>query len=181
MKKLYTFALSIIFGISVFMSSFCALSVYAMDHNNSAVFLSQAGGETCTLCSATMMLRRRAIIDGKKNWEAITEDTVAESAWTWEGLLWDFSYEDMHVVRADFDGSHKERVAKLKKLIDANPEGISLYNGDAPHAVLVTDYEGDAFICVDPVNGAKEGKIKLDESYEVTIDSATSYWYVENK
>ncbi len=180
MKKLLTFVLSMIFGISVFMSGMMTASTYAMEVNDSAVFLTQAGSETCTLCSATMMLRRRAIIDGNENWEAITESSVSGSAWTWEGLLWDFSYEGMHVSRAEFSGSHEERVTNLQTLIDEHPEGIALYNGDSPHAVLVTGYEGEEFICVDPVNGSEAGEINLNDSYTVTVDSATSYWYIDN-
>lgn len=44
------------------------------------VFIEQAvkgnRGGTCTLASATMMLRRRAILDGLSDWETITENSV---------------------------------------------------------------------------------------------------------
>lgn len=178
MKKFNTFVLSMIFCFSMFLSSFGMAEVHAVDVNDSTVFLTQAGSDTCTLCSTTMMLRRRAILNGNDNWEQITEDAVAEHGWTWEGMLWDFNYDDMHVVREEFGGSHEERVEKLKALLDQHPEGIALYNGDSPHAVLATDYVGDVFICVDPVNGAEEGKIGLDQSWEVSVDTATSYWYI---
>lgn len=179
MKKFYTFVLSMIFCISVFVSGVAAVPAFAMDVNDSAVFLTQAGSDTCTLCSTTMMLRRRAILNGDEKWSEITEDTVAACGWSWEGMLWDFNFDGMHVVRAEFGGSHEERVDYLKSLLDSHPEGIALYNGDSPHAVLATDYIGDIFFCVDPVDGATSGKIGLDQSYEVNVDNATSFWYIQ--
>lgn len=179
MKKFLTLFLSMIFCISVFFSGMGAAEAFAMDVDDSAVFLTQAGSDTCTLCSTTMMLRRRAILNGDEQWAQITEDSVAGYGWTWEGLLWDFTYDGMHVVRGDFGGSHEERVSYLKSLLDSHPEGIALYNGDSPHAVLATDYMGDIFFCVDPVDGAERGKIGLDQSYEVNVDNATSFWYIQ--
>lgn len=46
-----------------------AISALAETINDDNVFLTQSGSGKCTLTSAVMMLRRRAIIDGNAQWE----------------------------------------------------------------------------------------------------------------
>ena len=67
------------------------LQALAVTINDDDVFLKQDASSECTLISATMMLRRRAIIDGNADWKSITRDDVAKTAWVGAGLRYSFS------------------------------------------------------------------------------------------
>ena len=78
-------------------------------------------------------------------------------------------------------------VASLKSLIDAHPEGIVLYCGDLPHAVFVSDYDGNTFYCGDPsepYSGVRRTLsssllgYKYAYSQEKILNNVTAYWYV---
>lgn len=64
-----------------------SLKVKKFNPNSPDIFLKQKQGFTCTLCSAAMMLRRRAgldgkvALDGKPLWESITEESIESDAW----------------------------------------------------------------------------------------------------
>lgn len=68
-------------------------SALAETINDDNVFLKQSGSGKCTLTSAVMMLRRRAIIDGNADWESITESTLGSVAWiNGTGMRYSYSY-----------------------------------------------------------------------------------------
>ncbi|NLB61038.1 MAG: hypothetical protein GX802_01220, partial [Clostridiales bacterium] len=88
--------------------------------NQPGVFIDQAPGE-CTLASAVMMLRRRAIINGDANWASITTASVKPYAWS-GGLLGRFPYNGMNVGSSkDFSGGKK---ARFIALLNEHPEGV---------------------------------------------------------
>ena len=83
--------------IFTMMPSF-AIEAAAMSIDDSSVFLKQSSSGKCTLASAAMMLRRRAIIDGNVNWVDITESAIRSTAWIeGTGLRHDFTYAGMIV------------------------------------------------------------------------------------
>ena len=70
-------------------------SALAETINDDNVFLMQSGSGKCTLTSAVMMLRRRAIIDGNADWESITESTLGSVAWiNGSGMRYCYSYKE---------------------------------------------------------------------------------------
>ena len=154
------------------------------------LYLEQAGSRTCTLCSATMMLRSCFYIMGNDLWQQIAEDAVAVSAWTSDGLYWNWNYEiEENVVKIAQQGCSGISEDKLKQVLDAHPEGIVLYcGGGAPHAVFLTDYADGVFYCADPAKGYAGKRIPLAESLlgnrhggQAGILSAVSaYWYISS-
>lgn len=199
-KRLMSFLLVLVM-IFTLMPTF-AIEAAAISVNDSEVFLKQSESGKCTLASAAMMLRRRAIIDGNANWSSITESSIKETAWiSGTGLRWDFTYSGMRVIRADkfesdkgysFPGmSTANKKAFLIQLLKEHPEGIEIYDLNLPHAVLLTDYDSatDTFYCADPANSSSSGRIKLTASWNGTkrgsqdniIANIGGYWYIANK
>lgn len=154
------------------------------------LFLTQAGSRTCTLCSATMMLRSCLYINCDDRWQRVTEDSVGVSAWTSDGLYWNWSYTiDENTVTVAQQGCGGITADELKEVLDNHPEGIVLYcGGGSPHAVFLTDYEDGVFYCADPAMGYAEKRIPLAESLlgdrhggQAQILSAVSaYWYISS-
>ena len=133
--------------------SFCALlnlpPAYAKSIDDSDVFLTQNTNYTCTLSSAAMMLRRRAILDNE-NWQGITENSLRATAWIeGVGLRRSFSFNGISVGRGYFSNVVQELIAMLNE----HPEGIVVYNTSQLHAILVTDYDNTTgnFFCADPM------------------------------
>lgn len=166
------------------------VQVLAQEVPPEELYLTQAGSRTCTLCSATMMLRSCMYKLGDDRWQQVTEDSVAVSAWTSEGMYWNWSYSigdnNVNVAQQGCSGITEEN---LRDVLDEHPEGIVLYcGGSAPHAVFLSDYEDDVFYCADPAMGYAEKRITLAESLlgdrhggQAQILSAVSaYWYVSS-
>ena len=186
--------LSLVLALALVITMLPALSIEALavTINDSNVFVKQSESGKCTLASAVMMLRRRAIIDGQANWESITESTLAEEAWiSGTGLRYSFSYMGMDVNHHVFTSGENKK-AELIKLLSQHPEGIEIYDDGIPHAVLLTDYDSatDTFYCSDPAPGISSGRIKLSESWNArnrggtqdgVINSLGKYWYITNK
>ena len=142
-KRLLTLALSLAFLLT------CLPAALAVDLNVDAGFyFKQSRGGTCTLASAAMMLRRRAIIDGNADWESITESTLGSVAWiNGTGMRYSYSYMGMSVDVKSYSGmSAAEKKSALLALLDKHPEGIEIYDGNIPHAVLLTDYDALSLI-----------------------------------
>ncbi len=168
-----------------------AVTALAATINDDKVFLMQSGSGKCTLTSAVMMLRRRAIIDGNANWESITESSIKSAAWLeGVGLNNNFTYAGMTVGTASYSGmSTAAKKSALLAMLDKHPEGVEIYDGSLPHAVLLTDYDAasDTFYCADPGTAAK--RIKLSASWnaqnrgsqEAVIANITKIWYITNK
>lgn len=162
--------------------------------NQNSVFIPQGTNYTCTLASATMMLRRRAILEERDNWATITEASVGSVAWVPNvGLRFQFPYGGIYHCNAIWPG----QAAKKEYFIDMlkqHPEGIVIYRTDNAqwHAVLLTDYDYDessgTFYCADPAPGyASLGRIPLTScsilkggSQDAKINSISQIWYISD-
>ena len=168
-----------------------AISALAETINDDNVFLTQSGSGKCTLTSAVMMLRRRAIIDGNAQWETITEATLGKDAWIGDtGMRYNYSHMGMKVSVESYSGkSDAEKKSALLALLDKHPEGIEIYDGGIPHAVLLTDYDAatDTFYCADPGMAAKRIKLSLSHNASIrgsqnnVIANISQIWYITNK
>lgn len=154
------------------------------------IYLAQAGSRTCTLCSATMMLRSCIYIHGSDLWQQVTEADVGAYAWTSDGLYWNFGYklegESFRISQRGYSGITAD---ELKEVLNTHPEGIVLYcGGSAPHAVFLTDYDADTFYCADPAMGYAGERMPLDQSLlgarhgnqENVLAAVCAYWYIDS-
>lgn len=162
----------------------------AADVDDAGVFLKQQTRSTCTLASATMMLRRRAILDADAGWQDITESSVKRAAWS-GGLAWNFSYHGLSVSvmrgASGWAGSSLEsKRAALIELLAAHPEGVVAYSTSQPHAVLLTDYDPDTgvFYCCDPAPYYPAGRVELVRSsikggdQDAVLKKINQLWYI---
>ena len=163
---------------------------------NKNVYIKQAGQLTCTLASATMVIRARAQLSGYNDYTSITENDVSKVAWTNAGLSSSFTYtfdgNSITVKKASTGGSIS--LSDLESILDDHPEGIALYcrgggeatNWSDAHAVFVTDYEDDTIYCKDPAYSS--GRIQLSSSrlgalyggQANILDNTTHYWYISS-
>ncbi len=185
-KRWLSLILSLIMVLSVF--TCIPITPSAATSLPNSIYITQATNYTCTLASATMMLRAKAYLSGCKNWSSITESAVKPVAWG-NSLKWSFTYSNsetsISVSHANVSGIS---ISSLKSLLNTHPEGIVLYCGNQPHAVLVTDYEGDTFYCSDPASGYSGDRRTLTNSYlskkyssqSSILSNTTAYWYVSN-
>lgn len=186
-KRLLALALTLVLSAGLLPVTASAVSV-----DDPGVFLKQQTRSTCTLASATMMLRRRAILDGDVNWADITESSVRRVAWN-GGLAWNFSYNGLNVSvmrkASGWAGSSLEsKRAALIELLAAHPEGVVGYASGQPHAVLLTDYdaETDTFYCCDPAPYYEQGRIPLAQSsirggsQDAALGRITQLWYISD-
>ena len=186
-KKIVSLLLTLLLLLSTVPVMNLGLTVSAVTFdqlNADNVFLKQAGSTTCTLCSATMMLRRYSMLRGDSGWNTITESSVRNTAWAGsDGLYFSFSYSNSSVSSISVNhyslpgGSANE--AKIQEQLEKCPEGIVIYyEGSKPHAVLLTDYTNGTYYCADPAGGSPSGRIPLSSALRVTITNVTAYWKV---
>lgn len=149
--------------------------------NQPDVFLKQVNGDMqCTLVSATMLVRRAAILLGISNWADITVDNMKTQAWVnGVGLKYTFTYEGITVNKAQFGADPvNEAIALLKQ----HPEGIVIYDQNRrprSHAVLLTDYTDGMFYCADPAGAVPYGRIPINQGL-VQVQDAEYYYYVSS-
>ena len=187
LKRLLTLIL-----ISVTCLNMFVLSVDAADFddiNDKSVFLKQETAITCTLSSATMMLRRTAIIAGFAEWEEITESNLSDTAWIeGVGLRWDFTFYGMTVGHGYYPSDTDKKLFMID-LLDKFPQGVIVYNTGKKgqnHAIFLCDYdkESDIFYVADPASSVPSGRIPLEQSSIVgetqadKIANLSAYWYV---
>ncbi len=188
-KRFFSFILiSVICLHSLFIS---ASAVNSDDINLESVFLKQETAVTCTLSSATMMLRRTAIIAGFTDWAEITEPNIRDTAWIdGVGLRWDFSFYGMTVGHGYYPEDTDKKLFMLE-LLDKFPQGVVVYNTGKKgqtHAVFLCDYDesSDTFYVADPASNIPSGRIPLVESSIIgdtqadKIENLSAYWYVSN-
>ncbi len=153
-------------------------------------YLTQLDNGTCTLCSATMMVRSALLRNGTSGWMNATELALRRTGWTvGVGLKWNFTYSDEEaVVKVAHNKVNGFTVESLKALLDEHPEGIVFYAGKVPHAVFLLGYEGDTFYCAETVTGYSGQTITLADSWigkkydndqAKALANATAYWYIE--
>lgn len=171
-----------------------SLIVKKFNPNSPDVFLKQKQSFTCTLCSAAMMLRRRAGLNGNSLWNSITEESIEPVAWIdGTGLRENFEYNGMHVWSSGFDKNDNKKNV-LITMLKSHPEGIVIYNMNIRHAVLLTDYDStnDVFYCADPDTNPQIGKGRIPltqssiatrcggtENQDIVINSLGKFWYIE--
>ncbi len=149
--------------------------------NNPEIFLKQINGDKqCTLVTATMLVRRAAMMSGNTNWADITVDKVMEQAWIEGiGLKYTFTYAGITITKAAF-GS--DPVNEAIALLQLHPEGIVLYDQirvPRSHAVFLTDYTDGIFYSADPADAVPPGRIP-NSSALVQVKDAEFYWYVSS-
>ena len=184
-SKIFSGLLALVLALTMMIGvmPMSASAVTFSELNDTDVFLKQNGKTTCTLCSATMMLRRYSMLRGDSNWNTITESAVRPTAWVeGVGLKFSFTYSSSSISAISVGhyslpgGSANE--AKIQQELKNCPEGIVIYYESLPHAVLLTDYTDGVYYCADPVSGVKKGRIPLTSAYKVRIDNVTAYWKV---
>ncbi|MGN0989891.1 MAG: BACON domain-containing protein [Candidatus Ventricola sp.] len=141
----------------------------------------------CTYASAAMLIRAIAYKNEWSDWISITESSVDAADGAQSGLRWDFTYYlNDHTIRLKHGSTAGFSISELKAVLKEHPEGIVLYCDNAPHAVFLTDYDGDTFYCADPQSPWSGTRRTLDSSYlgkvygsqSNILNNATSYWYV---
>ncbi len=128
------------------------------------VYIKQQESNTCTLAAATNMIRARFYLSDNDEWKSATESAVHPVGWTnGMGLNGNFTYSSNgNSVSVNMGTVNGMAVASLKWLLDEHPEGVVIYSQSSQtHAVLVTDYVGDTFYCVDSDPGCASGRIPL--------------------
>lgn len=154
-----------------------APAAFAADTMQDSRFYSkQERSGTCTLASATMMLRRRAYLDGDAAFAEITEGSVRKKAW-WDGLVHNFTYQGMTVGYGTISGEWEEREAQLIALLEEHPEGIVAYDRSSPHAILLTDYTDGTFYCSDPARHIASGRVAVQQA-SISLKNVRCYWYI---
>ena len=186
-KKWVTWLIvSAIMALSVMIGS---VSLAATDLS-SEVYLAQQGSSTCTLASAAMMIRARFYKSNNSLWKSVTESSIRSKAWIeGSGLRHSWSYSiDNNSVSVAHSTVSGISVSSLKSLLNSHPEGIVLYCGKLPHAVFLTDYDGDTFYCADPIQSYSGKRISLAASYlgkkygsqAGVLNNVTAYWYISS-
>ena len=186
-KRFLGLLLALILAVALFPTA-----AGAIDISDPSVFVPQQGRSTCTLASVTMLLRRKAVLDGDANWASITESAVKKVAWT-GGLAWNFTYNGVHisVMRSSSGWAGSSLDSKRKALIDllaAHPEGIVAYCTSQPHAVLLTDYDANSgtFYCCDPAPYYFAGRTPLVNSsirggsQDAILGRIKQLWYADS-
>ena len=129
----------------------------------SSFYFAQSASGRCTIASAAMMIRRAAYLDGKTDWQDITEASVSADGWSAAGVKCEFASEGYSVTYTQLDGTSETLQAMLEK----HPEGIAVYDPSLPHAVLLTDYDAssDTFYCADPASYYSGSRIPVADSW----------------
>ncbi len=185
LKKVLSLVLVVVMLIGIIpMNIINSNAITFEELNASKVFLKQEGKTTCTLCAATMMMRRYSMLRGDSDWYSITESAIKSNAWIdKQGLRYSFSYSNnsvsnINVGHYDLSSNMSEKEAKIQAELKNCPEGIVVYNRNLPHAVLLTDYTDGVYYCADPYSDSSSGRIPLDSSYGVRMSNITDYWKV---
>ena len=153
------------------------------------LYIAQSRRGVCTLASSTMLVRSTLYMNGNSHWSEVSEGQVGSFAWlNGAGLLytWTFrtDYAEISVGHTDLSGIAPD---DLKALLDEHPEGIVFYCIGCPHAVFLSDYEGDTFYCADPAPYVAGERIPLADSWlgecyghdqANVLAHATAYWSV---
>ena len=151
--------------------------------------MEQSRGGICTMTSAAMLLRSALYIHGSSHWSEIGEAEAANACWLWgEGILYQWSFvTDYAQIDVEVTNLSGITVDELKAVLDAHPEGVEFYCGNVPHAVFLTDYEGDTFYCADPAPYNSCRRIPLADSWngyrlggtqDAVLRNATAYWSI---
>lgn len=168
-----------------FMLSAAANAEYLGSKPPEEIYVVQSKKHTCTLIAATMMLRNYAERNDY-SLDDMTESAVRSSAWSSRGLSWDFTVNSINV---QVEHEIKKSGDKKQYLIDAlkhHPEGVVIYDANAPHAIWLFGYDvdEDTFFCADTTTDVAGRSILLEQSIipgktqEDKIRTIDRIWYV---
>lgn len=153
------------------------------------LYMEQSRAGICTMTSATMLLRSALYLNGSSHWSEIGEREAANACWLWgQGILFQWTFETDY-AKIDVEVTHISGITaeELKKVLDEHPEGVEFYCGNVPHAVFLTDYEGDTFYCADPAPYNSCRRIPLADCWnayrlgggqDAVLRNATAYWSI---
>jgi len=155
----------------------------------SDIYIAQQTSYTCTLASATMMIRARFYLSGNSLWSSITESKVQSVGWG-SSLKWAFTYSlDGNSCTIAHDTYSGISLSQIRSILASHPEGFVLYcgGGDSPHAVFITDVEGDTIYCCDPDYNEYQ-RTPLSSSWlgkkygsqSSVLSKTTATWYVKS-
>lgn len=167
---------------------------HAVSINDSSIFVKQPsdGDGTCVFTSCLNMFRRRAIIDGRTDWNDITHSNYNNTITT-NGTSVRWTITNVKGMNASMTSISSKSTAEKKNyfmsMLSRHPEGIVIYCGSNPvHTVLLTDYTSGTFYCVETLRSYPAGRIPLTSTYigkNLSQDSAVSkisqIWYITNK
>ena len=196
-KKCLSIIIAVIMLFSVFAALPASVSAEELDIVESgastlpnSLFLQQSASGMCTLSSIAMMLRARMYLSGNSDWARMTESTIRSVAWMeGVGVRYSCTYtQDGNSMSVSHENLSGISASRLKSLLNSHPEGIMLLCNDLPHAVFVTDYEGDTFYCADPATTYSGKRRTLASSYtgqmlgsqSAVLSAADAYWYVSS-
>lgn len=183
------FSILIILALCVGLMAALAAPAQAAEVLPQELYVEQSRSGVCTLASSVMLVRSTLYLYGSSHWTDATESTVGAVAWRYgAGLVYSWTYETAYAsIRVDHTELSGITADALKALLDAHPEGIVFYCIGCPHAVFLTDYEGDTFYCADPAPYCSGARIPLAESWlgkrygfdqEAVLANASAYWSV---
>jgi len=167
------------------MFSAAAEDGYVGSRPDGGVYVTQTRKHTCTLISATMMIRNYADRIGR-DLDDFTEKNVGKTGWSSKGLSHCFSVDGISVtVNKDIKNA-PDKKAYLVNILKKYPEGVVIYDSGAPHAIFLFGYDSatDTFYCADTIekNGGKS--ITLEESIikggsqQAQIDTIDRIWHI---
>ena len=185
--------LSALMSICLILTSLFATELTAFAADNEIVYVKQDARGYCTLASTVMMMRQKALNEGNRTWNNITQQSLIGKGWiTGQGLKASFKYCGIGVGRNIFDV--EDIKSQLISLLDKYPEGIVIYDKAVPHAVLLISYDEniDTFYCADPGLSTKVMKLQDswmksiyntaamsdDEIQDALINALDAYWYI---
>lgn len=149
------------------------------------IFVTQTRKHTCTLISATMMVRNYSDHIGN-GFEHLDEHAVGKTAWSGVGLSHYFSVDGITVTVNKDIKNQADKKAYLIDTLKKYPEGVVIYDANAPHAIYLFGYDSatDTFHCADTItkNGGKaitlmESTIKGD-TQQAKIDTIDRIWHI---
>ena len=177
------------------------LNIIVVSINDDIVYNKQEwGSSNCTFYALAHMMRRKAILDGRTDWDVISQKAIedpdsalAQAVWIeGTGLKGTFSYSlaEDYSLNGKCVASGSLSVESLASLLKDHPEGIEVYDTGLPHAVLVTGYDSSTgtFYCYDSDPGQPKGFIPLSESLigdkhgnsqDNVLANIGKYWYLQ--
>lgn len=171
-----------------------SLVANAISIDDTSVFLKQPvdGDSTCVFTSCLNMFRRRAIIDGRTDWQEITHANYRNTITT-DGASVYYTITNVKGMNASWVDISSKTVSEKKNyfisMLNDHPEGIVIYSGVYPvHTVLLTDYTDGTFYCAETINSYPKGRIPLTSTWlssgsslNDTVSRISGIWYITNK
>jgi len=161
---------------------------YIGSQPDEGIYVTQTRKHTCTLIATTMMLRNFAAQNGSP-YEQVTESSVGRYAWNDIGLIWNFTIGTVNVRCSSEILNWESKKDYLIHCLSLHPEGIVIYDANAPHAIWLFGYddETDIFYCADTTTSVAGRKIPLvysiipGETQEDKIRTIDRIWYIADR